>query len=109
MKSPRDNPSASEILEGKIFAVLAYISGLCIIPLVFKKDNAFVLPHARQGLVLFVGEVVVFVASIIFPEGLIKFCWLVLGIFSLWGMIESLRGRLVDLPIVARIAEKITF
>ena len=110
MKRPRlDPPSAEEILEGKIFAVLAYLSGLCILPLVFKKENAFVLPHAKQGLVLFVAEVIVFVASIVIPEGLTKLCALILGILSLWGMIESLRGRLVQLPVVSPIADKITF
>ena len=72
MKPPLYSPK--EILEGKIFAVLAYLSILCIIPLIFKKDNAFVLAHAKQGLVLFVSEVAVFVGSIILSTWIIKIC-----------------------------------
>ena len=106
MKPPLYSPK--EVLEGKIFAVLAYISILCIIPLIFKKDNAFVLAHAKQGLVLFIGEVAVFVASIIINEWIIKLCLFLAGIFSLWGMIESLRGRDIRLPIVWNVSEKIT-
>ena len=105
--SPLD-PASPDVLEGKVFAVLSYLSGFCIIPLVIKKNNAFVLPHGKQGLVLFVGEVIVFVASIIIPESLSKFCWLALGVLSLWGMIAALRGRVVELPLVWGIAQKIT-
>ena len=55
-----------EVLEGKIFALLSYLSIFCIIPLILKKDNRFVLLHGKQGLVIFVAEVGVFILSIIF-------------------------------------------
>ena len=38
------------IREGKVFAILSYLSILCIIPLILKKDNEFVLAHGKQGL-----------------------------------------------------------
>lgn len=102
-----DKASEKQILEGKVFAILAYLSILCIIPLVLKKDNPFVLSHGKQGLVLFVGQVAVFIASIVIP-GLFKLGLFVLGIVSLWGIIEVLKGKFVRLPIVADIADKIT-
>jgi uncharacterized membrane protein len=96
-----------EIQDGKVFAILAYLSILCIIPLVLKKDNAFVLSHGKQGLVLFVGQVAAFVISIVIP-----WIWqpslFVFGILSLWGIIETLRGRFVKLPVVSDFADKIT-
>ena len=54
MEKP-DKLSDKQIMEGKIFAILSYLSILCIIPLVFKRDNHFVLSHGKQGLVLFIG------------------------------------------------------
>ncbi len=57
--------SKDEIIDGKMYAVLAYLSILCIIPLIVKKSNSFVLDHGRQGLVLFVGEVGMLIVSAI--------------------------------------------
>ena len=57
-----------EILDGKMYAVLSYLSILCIIPLIIKKNNAFVLAHGKQGLVLFVAEVAVLILSIVFAS-----------------------------------------
>ena len=102
-----ERSSEKQILEGKVFAILSYLSILCIIPLVLKKDNHFVLSHGKQGLVIFVGQVAVFIASIVFP-GIIKLGLFVLGIISLWGIIEVLKGQYVRLPVIADIADKIT-
>jgi uncharacterized membrane protein len=104
-KSPdTDEPP---VREGIIFAVLAYLSILCIIPLIFKKDNAFVLHHSKQGLVIFVGQLCVFIFQIVFPW-LLKLGLFVLGILSLVGILACLRGRTIDLPVVSRIADLIT-
>ena len=56
----------AQVLEGKVFAILAYLPFLCIIPLVLKKDNDFVLSHGKQGLVIFVAEIGIFILSIVF-------------------------------------------
>lgn len=104
------NPKSdeAEILEGKIFALLSYLSVLCIIPLVFKKDNKFALFHGRQGLVIFVGQVAIFIVSIILGPWILKLGMFLLGILSLIGIIVSLKGRYLKLPVVSDIAEKIT-
>ena len=98
--------SKEDILDGKMYAVLAYLSILCIVPLIVKKNNPFVLAHGKQGLVLFVGEVGTFILSIIFPWAYHPFMFGFLA-FSFWGMVSAIRGQMVDLPLVARIAEKI--
>ena len=97
----------AEVLEGKMYAVLAYLSIFCIVPLIVRKNNAFVLSHGRQGLVLFVGEVGTLVLSIVFPWTLRPLLFILFG-FSFWGIITAIRGQSVALPFVARIAEKIT-
>ena len=101
-------PDESEIVEGKPFALLSYLSILCIIPLVLKKDNDFVLKHAKQGLVIFVGEVAVFIVHIILGSWILRLGMFILGVMSFIGLIAVLRGRYVDLPFVTEIAEKIT-
>jgi len=101
-------PSKGEqnIIEGKMFAVLGYLSILCIIPLLFKKDNPFVLLHGKQGLVLFIGEVAVFILSIIFPW-ILKTGLFILSVLSFIGILAVLQGREIELPIAAALAEKI--
>ena len=99
--------SKADVLEGKMYAVLAYLSIFCIVPLIIKKNNAFVLLHGRQGLVLFVAEVGTLVISILFPWAFRPLLFILFG-FSFWGMVTAIRGQFVELPIIARIAEKIT-
>ncbi len=94
--------------ENKIFAILAYLSILCIIPLLLKKDDKFVLAHGKQGLVIFITEVAVFIISIVIGQWFFRLGLFVLGVLSLWGIIEVLRGREVRLPLIADIADKIT-
>lgn len=104
-----EKPSINEqsVLEGKIFAVLSYLFILSVIPLLFKKDNEFVKYHGRQGIVLFVGEVAVFVASVLM-SWIVKPAILIFGLYSLAGIIGALKGELTRLPLVTSIAEKIT-
>ncbi len=98
-----------EVLDGKFFAVISYVSFLCIITLVLKKSNKFALYHARQGLVLFVMEVAAFILSIIPLLG-----WLI-GIFgyalfllvSIWGIIQAASGIYCRIPVVSKISDKI--
>lgn len=96
-----------EVLEGKIFAVMGYLWILCILPLIFKKDNRFVLIHSKQGLVIFIGVVGVFVLSILF-EWILRPGLFLFGIVSLWGIVESLRGNNLKIPLISDVAEKIT-
>jgi len=98
--------TSDDIIDGKMYAVLAYISILCIIPLIIKKHNPFVLGHGRQGLVLFMAEVGALIASIVFPWVLAPGMFILL-IFSFWGMVAAVQGTMVELPFIAGIARKI--
>jgi uncharacterized membrane protein len=96
-----------EIQDGKIFALLSYLSILCILPLVLKKSNAFVLKHAKQGLVIFLGQVAVFIAHIILGVWLLKLGSFVLWVMSFVGIVAVLKGEYTPLPVVHDIADKI--
>jgi fumarate reductase subunit D len=97
-----------DIIEGKPLALLSYLSILCILPLIFKKENEFVLRHAKQGLIIFVGEVAVFIAHIVLGVWVLKLGMFILGVMSFVGIIYVLRGLYVELPFVTEIADKIT-
>lgn len=101
------NFSKEDVLDGKMYALLAYLSIFCIVPLILKKKNTFVLDHGRQGLVLFVAEVATLVISIVLPWAFRPFLFVLFG-FSFWGMVTAIRGQYVELPFIARIAESIT-
>jgi len=95
------------IKEGKMFALLAYLSILCIIPLIFKKDNDFVLLHSKQGLVIFIAQVGVFILSIVFPW-LLKIGMFVLLAASFIGILAVLGGRRLELPVIFELSQKIS-
>lgn len=97
-----------QIIEGKVFAILAYLSILCIIPLALKKDNDFVLKHGKQGLVLFLGEVAVFILHIILGQWILRLGMFIFGVLSFVGLIAVLQGRDAELPVIGRLADSIT-
>ena len=96
------------VREGKLFAILSYLFILSIIPLILKKDNDFVLAHGKQGLIIFIAEVGVFILSIILGEGFLRFGFFVLSVMSFIGIIAVLRGQYIELPVISKIADKIT-
>jgi len=99
-----------EIQEGKILAVIGYLGILCIVPLLLKKENKFAFYHGKQGLILFIVEVAAFILSVIPFLGplVLRLAFFVCGLFSLWGIIQSLLGNYSRLFLVSDIADKIT-
>ena len=102
---------SQEVLEGKAYAILAYLWILCLVPLILKKDNKFALFHARQGLVLFIGELVMGLVGIIPVLGwLVAFFGTILfGVMSLVGIVQVLQGNFWKMPVAGDIAEKVAF
>ncbi|MBP7056311.1 MAG: hypothetical protein KBB52_05630 [Candidatus Omnitrophica bacterium] len=102
---------SQEVLDGKAYALLSYLWILCLIPLLLKKDNKFALFHAKQGLVLFIAELVVgFVGVIPFLGwAVLFFGTLLFGILSLVGVVQVLMGNYWKMPVVGDAAEKIQF
>jgi len=99
-----------EIEEGRLFAILAYISFLCFVPLFLKKDNRFAFFHAKQGLVIFIGEVLAAVLSVVpFFGVIVQFlAILAFSLVSVVGIIQVLMGQYWKMPYVYPIAEKIS-
>lgn len=100
-----------EVLEGKAYAILSYLWILCLVPLILKKDNKFAMFHAKQGLVLFIGELVVSFVGMIPILGWLIFLagTPIFGVLSLIGIVQVLMGNFWKMPVAGDIAEKINF
>ncbi|MBI2589504.1 hypothetical protein HYW32_00510 [Candidatus Berkelbacteria bacterium] len=97
--------SRSDIEQNKLWAVIAYIGILFLIPLLAKKDSPYAQYHAKQGMVLFLVSVVIgFIAWIPLIGWLIA-----LGVVALWitGVVNALSGKMTPLPIIGQYAEKL--
>ncbi len=96
--------SNGDIQENKAIAILSYIGILCLVPLLAKKDSPFAQFHAKQGLVLFIVEIIGMFLMPLFGLGvLINLAAL---IFSVIGIINVAGGKMSKLPIVGDLAEK---
>ncbi len=103
-----DKPTEQEIKEGKFFALISYISFLCVVAMLLKKENKFVAYHAKQGLALFVFEVVVYILSGVPLLMLLgKICLLAATVASIWGIIQVAKGNNCRIIWVSDIADKI--
>jgi uncharacterized membrane protein len=109
-KSAEQSSSTENVVEeGKIYAFLGYWGILFLIPILAKKDNEFAVFHGKQGLLLFILEIIAwvlgyipFIGYIISPLGYI-FC----GIMAVIGMVQSLNGKYWKMPWIGEYAEKI--
>ena len=92
-----------------VYAILAYLWILCLIPILMKKEDPFVKFHARQGLMLFIVEVGIGILSIIPILGNIVYIIgiLVCGLLSLAGIVNVLMGNKWKMPVIGEWAEKI--
>ncbi len=96
-----------EIEEGKPAAILAYIPFMCFIPLIKMRENRFALEHGKQGLILFVLEIIALIFLIpkisdLFWGAIIIFCL----IFALAGMLLALQGKKWRIPFLGDLADK---
>ncbi|MCB2202106.1 hypothetical protein KQH51_04695 [bacterium] len=96
--------------EGRLAAIMSYIPFLCFVPLLSMKENREARFHARQGMVLFIIELVAVlfllpgVSSLVFRVILIGAAGLAIA-----GIYFALQGKNYKLPIVGDLADKTKF
>ncbi len=100
-----------EIKDAKFFAAIGYLSVLCFVPLFLKKESKFAQFHGKQALVLFILEVAAGIlrAVPILGELVFTAAFVLLGIFSLMGILKVLVGEYWEMPVIYDIADRITF
>lgn len=99
-ESNKEEATGQEIKDEKLWALLSYLGALAILPILFKKDSAFVQFHAKQGLIILAGWALGWL-----PFG---FLFVIAAIvFSIMGVVSVLKGEKRVLPIIGELAEKI--
>jgi uncharacterized membrane protein len=100
-----------DIEENRMIASLSYIWILFIVPLVTKKDSKFAVEHAKQGLVLFIAEIIVWVISYIPFVGYIIgiVCGIALFLVALLAFIYAIQGKFWKIPFVYDFAKSFKF
>ena len=107
---PEEKPKREldDVEQNKGIAAIGYIWILCFIPLLLKRDSKFAQFHGKQGLVLFVVEVVAGIVMIIPVIG--WFVGWIVGIItiilSVMGILQALQGNQKELPIIGQYAKK---
>jgi uncharacterized membrane protein len=108
--SPKEGEKEEKIsLISRLWGVIAYIWVFAFIPYFLKRKNEFVFFHAKQGVVIFVAEIIFILISAIPIIGqIIAILGLIFCAFlSIKGMIKSLTGKKWKMPILSRYTEKI--
>lgn len=97
----KEQPKGQVSSEDKLWGVIAYLWILAIVVLAAKRDSEFAQFHARQGLLLFIGEVLWIIPGIGWLIGLIS------GILAIIGLIKAAQGEYWEIPIIGQWAKKI--
>lgn len=93
--------------EGRMAAIMSYIPILCFVPLLSMKDNKEARFHARQGVLLFLIELVAVLFLIDTISDLVfKGILLLAAVLSVAGITFALQGKNYKLPIISDLIEK---
>jgi len=96
-------------LWSRLWVVSAYVWVFAFVPYFLKRRNEFVQFHAKQGVVLFVAELILILLSAIPIVGQLVglvgfiFCFY----FSVRGIFSGLAGKKWVFPLIGRYASKI--
>lgn len=95
----------------RILAAVSYIWVLWLIGMILGGNNEFVLRHAKQGLVLFIAEILLMALAVIpFLGWLIGFVGFVAAVIvSLLGIMHAWRGEEWEIPFIGNFSSRITF
>jgi fumarate reductase subunit D len=100
---------SEEVRDVALFAALAYVVFFSLLIVMYKRDNDFLHFHARQGLVIFIFEVISWTLAAVLPNlsGAFAVCNLLLLIASVFGLFSALMGKMIHFPLVSRVADRL--
>ncbi|MFH0923794.1 MAG: DUF4870 domain-containing protein [Candidatus Falkowbacteria bacterium] len=94
-----------DIEANKTLAALSYAWILCLVPLLGRRDSKFAQFHAKQGLVLFIIEII---AGLIFWVPLFgQLLMLAIAVVAVMGIIKALNGEWWKIPYIYEWSKKI--
>jgi uncharacterized membrane protein len=97
-------PDQRDIEANRVIAAIGYVWILCLVPLFLKRKSKFAQFHAKQGLLLFVLEIV---GWLVFWIPVIGWVILILIIlFAILGIKNALDGKFWVMPIIGKYVNK---
>lgn len=110
MNDPSVSPQDPEIQDAKFFAAIGYLSFLCFVPLLLKKENKFAQFHGKQGLVLFILEMAAAIMKVVPVLGdlVSTMAFVVFGVLSLIAIVKVLMGEYWEMPVIQEISNRIS-
>jgi uncharacterized membrane protein len=98
-----NNPEIDRDIESnKYYAALSYVFVLFLIPLLLKRSSKFTQFHARQGLIIFMFEIIV--GWIVFFGQIILLSMMTISIV---GIVRALNGEWWKIPYIYQWSKKI--
>ena len=96
--------------------VLSYLGLLALIPLLVEKDDAEVQWHAKNGLLMFAGAIVLFIALMILNFvpvigsiigcALLPVLWIVVIVIHIIAIVKALKGDRLLIPFVSEYVDQ---
>ena len=120
-ESPYDSIPEADVASGRILAAVAYLPALCFGGLFAAPGNRYVGFHARQGLLLFLAEIVGAVVIALFDASLgaipvlgflasavLKFAiWFGFLGATVYGVIKGANGEVARIPYLGDAVERL--
>ncbi len=94
-----------------LMGILAYVGILIIIPFLMAKDDPFVKFHIKQGMVLVIVEIAVWVVGSMMWSlwGILSLVNIATLVLSIIGIVNVVQGQQKELPLVGGFAKNFTF
>ncbi|MBF0462267.1 MAG: hypothetical protein HQL87_12825 [Magnetococcales bacterium] len=89
-------------LSARVLAAMSYLGVLSLVPLVINRDDSYVQFHARQGVVLWIWEVLAIYTLLVPAVGQLFFrvSSITCLVLSVVGVVSVLLGRAWKFPLI---------
>jgi len=102
-----ENEISGSVEDVRLASVMCYVPLLCFVPLLNMRDNKEIRFHARQGVILFMIEIL---AVLFLVDWVSRFVFkgvlILAAILSATAIYSTLQGKKFRLPIIGDIADK---
>ena len=98
----------SDVEKNKVFAVLAYIGILFLVPLLAAPDSKFARYHTNQGVVLFIANIIIWAAAFVLAHIPFASCLTIpaasvcILVLMVIGIINAASGKYKPLPLIGQ-------
>ncbi|MEO5332455.1 MAG: hypothetical protein H7839_10560 [Magnetococcus sp. YQC-5] len=96
-------------VSSRIMALLSYLGVLSLVPLIVNRNDPYVRFHARQGVILWMWEVIA-IYTLLMPglgKLFFRFSSITCLALSLVGVLSVILGRAWKMPVIGKWAENL--